>query len=450
MNKCRIKLKYLREVHKIMKEKNPRDTKKNRGMLAFVKKWKLTSKDGKMFHDKKQVIPYEQTEAILKDEAMNGGMPLSRDGAMAYLGKKYIGFKRQRVMDWLKRVEQLQLIHRRSEVPRSKPARAKEGATNWRMSSANEGRFNLGVDLFDIPEEWGRNKFFFIAVLQRNGFTWIYPMTNKRAVTARTMLKRVFKDCKKRFGHEPTGVTSDKGGEFKGEFTRFLKGKKVKQKFEKKLVSWVEKKNSTLFRTFAVLFDIHGFNKATELALEKINNTVSRKTGKAAVDWTYDDFMAVQHRNNRKIKAVPKRKLPVPMNVDDRVRIMLKRAVDKGGMYKSYEGLRKRSHWMWSREIYKITQKKSYGPEFGYKYKINKIIDKKPDPDWYPARELQLIAGSLIRLAKPRPKLKPVPRPQPKGKMKRGFPPKPKAKKAAPGPRRSTRVRKAPKRFGFS
>ena len=141
------------------------------------------------------------------------------------------------------------------------------------------------------------------------------------------------------------------------------------------------------------------------------------------------------------------------MDVDDRVRIMLKRAVDKGGMYKSYEGLRKRSHWMWSREIYKITQKKSYGPEFGYKYKINKIIDKKPDPDWYPARELQLIAGSVVRLAKPRPKAKPVPRPQPKGKMKRGFPPKPKAKKAVPvkaGPRRSTRVRKAPKRFGFS
>ena len=107
--------------------------KKERKIFQFIEKWKLKRKNGKLFHDNKQVIPYEDTEDILKREAVGGGMPLSRDGAVAYLGKRYIGFKKNRVMAWLKRVEQLQLIHRRTDVAKARPARKTEGATNWRI-----------------------------------------------------------------------------------------------------------------------------------------------------------------------------------------------------------------------------------------------------------------------------------------------------------------------------
>ena len=378
---------------------------------------------------------------------------------MAFLGKRYIGFKKNKVMAWLKRVEQLQLIHRRSDVPRAKPARKREGATNWRMSSANEGRMNLGVDLFDIPKEWSAYKYFFVAVLQKSGFTWLIPMSNKKARTARTCLKKVFADCKKRFGAEPSGVTSDKGSEFLAEFQTWLKGRNVKQKFEKKLCSWVEKKNSTMARTFAVMRQVHGFKKALELTLEKINNTVSRKTRKAPADWTSEDFKKKIPRYNRKIKANPRRRIAVPLEVGDRVRIMLKKAIDKGGFYKSYEGMRKKSHFNWSRKIYKVTNVKKGSQGFPHKYKIDDQAG-----DWIPHRELQHISGKLVRLSQVKARVKPrakkalsapirrvsirplVPTPGPIKKQKRA-----KAKKALSAPvlRRSTRVRRAPVRFGF-
>ena len=436
MNRCRIYRSFLRNVVEFLDKKlTPQNfynyNKKERKVFTFIEKWGLSKKNGKVYHKGLEVIPYEATEDILKKEAIGGGMPLSRDGAMAYLGKRYIGFKKTRVMDWLRRVEQLQLIHRRSDVARSKPARQREGATDWRMSEANEGRFNLGVDLFDIPKEWSAYKYFFIAVLQKSGYTWLVPMSNKRAVTARTCLKQVFRDCKMRFGSEPTGVTSDKGSEFRGVFGRWLKGKGVKQKFEKKLCSWVEKKNSTMARTFAVMRQLHGFKKSLELTLEKTNNTVSRKTRKAPADWTHADFLAKTKRYNRKIKATPKRKIPLSYDKSDRVRKMLKQAVDKGGFYKSYEGMRKKSHWMWSRKIYRITDRRSMGKGFPYKYKID-----DHQQDWIPHRELQLIEGKIIRLSVPRapPKQKPK-----KAKVQKAL--------SAPIPRRSTRVRKAPVRF---
>lgn len=475
MNKCRINRPFLRRVHELIGDKNPKDTKLNRRALLFIKKWELTKKNGKVYHNKRLVIPVEETEAILKLEAISGGMPLSRDGAYNYLNRYYVGFKKHRILAWLSRVESIQLNKRRTEVARSKPARGREGATNWRMADFNEGRFNLGVDLFDIPEEWSAFAFFFVAVLQKTGYAWVIPIENKKMPTTLTALKQVFRECKMLFGSKPSAVTSDKGPEFKNKvWTKWIADQGVKQKFEKKLCSWVEKKNSQFGRAFAVMLDIHrpvgkkrgGFWKALELAVNKINNTVSRKTRKAPADWKPEDFTKRLPRYNRKIKAVPKRRKHAPFDLEDRVRLMQKQAIDKGGFYKSYEGTRSHFHRMWSKDIYQITKKKSRGPGFGYEYKIN-----DEDQDWIPQRELQLIPpGPLVKLhiQRPAPKQKPKDNlaparrgfppkqaPMRRGfppKASRGFPPKPKGKvsSAAPTLRRSTRVRKAPARFGFS
>ena len=74
-------------------------------------------------------------EAILKREAEQNGMPLSREGAYAYVTKKYIGFKRRSIAAWLKRIEQLQLIHKRPDANTRINKRNREGARNYRMAS---------------------------------------------------------------------------------------------------------------------------------------------------------------------------------------------------------------------------------------------------------------------------------------------------------------------------
>jgi hypothetical protein len=201
-----------------------------------------------------------------------------------------------------------------------------------------------------------------------------------------------------------------------------------------------------------------GYEIALKLAVEKLNNTVSRKTRRAAVDWKPEDFLKRTKRYNRKIKAVPKRKVHRAFSLEDRVRLMQKQAVDKGGFYKSYEGTRSKFHRMWSTEIYLVTKKKSRGPGFGYEYKIN-----DEDQDWIPQRELQLLPeGRLVHLQLPKPirkKKKPAApvrarrgMPSKLGanqRLKRGFPPRAKSVKGSDPPalRRSTRVRRKPDRY---
>ena len=148
MNKCRIRRSYLNDVKTAMRYQRPGKA------LKWAKKWKLTQKNGHLWHGPRQVVPVEETEAILKKEASSGGMPLSRDGAYNYLKTKYVGFKQKQINAWLKRVESLQLIHRRNNAePRGRNRRPKEGVTNWRMAPFNEGRFSLGIDLFEFPKE---------------------------------------------------------------------------------------------------------------------------------------------------------------------------------------------------------------------------------------------------------------------------------------------------------
>ena len=100
MNKCRIAQEFFDLLHAGIKTGKP----KNRKVRLFLEKWGPIAKGGSLFYDGKEIIPYERTE-IMKREAESNGMPLSRDGAFKYLQKLYIGFKKRRVMEFLKSVE---------------------------------------------------------------------------------------------------------------------------------------------------------------------------------------------------------------------------------------------------------------------------------------------------------------------------------------------------------
>ena len=425
MNKCRISRRFLTDVRQAIR-KNTKDGK----AATFAKKWKLKLENGKLFHQGREVIPPEDVDVILKREATSGEMPLSRDGAYRYLRKRYVGFKLKAIADWLKRVESLQLIHRRNNAePRGRNRRPREGVTNWRMASKHEGRFSCGVDLFEFPREWTRYKYCLIVVLQRNGFVWAEPMSSKTSQLCKTKLLNVFEDCKKRFGRIPTGVTSDKGGEFMGEVSKMLKSKKIKQRFEKKLCAFVENKMSQIFRQFAVLIKVHGFNTALKLAVAKVNNTVSRITRKAAVDWTPKDFFAVK-RIQRKLKSRINHRAHAEYPIGQRVRHLLRAAFDKEKLYKSYEGMRRENKFQWSRKIYTV-EKRRLRPGFEHRYKLS-------NGEWYDGSQLQPIAdGPLVKLSLPtKPKVSKPARPAPPVV---DLP-----------PRRSSRARRKPVRYGFS
>ena len=257
-------------------------------------------------------------------------------------------------------------------------------------------------------------------------------MKTKTAQRSLTALRHVFKDCKQRFGSIPTGVTSDDGAEFKAVFDEFLVNKNIERKIVR-LCSWVEARNSTLARAFAVMRNIHGFNKSLELSLQKVNNIQSRINRKAPVEWTAADFQKSTRRYNKKLKKHPTPREQPEYNVNDRVRYMLKKALGKDPFYKSYEGMRKKSHHMWSKQVFAIKEKRRRSGELIYK------VNGK----WRPAYELQLIAASVITLSKPTQK--PVSKAKQKAKKSVTRP----AKARLLIPRRSKRQRLAPARYGF-
>ena len=443
MNRCRISRKFLSEVVAGMKTKP-----KTRKVRLFLKKWPLELKQGKVYYNNRKIIPLEDTEKLMKREAAQNGMPLSRDGAYHYLKRKYVGFKKRNINKWLKTIEQLQLIHKRPHTENRTNRTDREGTKNYFMKG---NRLNLGVDLFAMPKpQWSKYPFFFVAVLQRNSYTWAIPLPNKEAKSCLSKLKTVFRECKELFGQEPTGVTTDDGGEFKAEFDAWLARKRIIRrvttgaKGRGQMAWWVEKRNSTFGRIFAVMFSMHRFKKALRLTLEKLNNIVSRKTRKAPADWKPEDFTKSQKRYNRKIpRRAKQRKQPV-YEVDDRVRYMLKAAQEKEKFYKSYEGMRSNKHAMWSKRVWKIAERKKAGHEF--MYKVNGI--------WRWPFELQEIQGTVIRLeaniAPPAKKKQPPPKPRVQEARKRKVVARRRrvAFEAPPVLRRSTRVRKKPVRYG--
>ena len=256
MNKCKIDQQFYKQIVDGLRTKN----KLSKKVRNFIIKWTPNLKHGKLFWGQKEVIPYEMTEKVLKREAEQNGMPLSRDGAFNYLKKKYVGFKKRRINEWLKRVEQLQMLKIRPHRYTRENKNTREGTKNYFMKKGNQ--FSVGIDLFEIGRSsWTKYKFFFVAVMQRSGLTFAYPMHNKKAASSLVQLKKVYAECKKRFGRGFTEVSSDKGVEFLGAVNTWLKQKKIPHRTltgRTTMCWWAEKKMSQFGPDFGDLDDFDG------------------------------------------------------------------------------------------------------------------------------------------------------------------------------------------------
>ena len=184
--------------------------------------------------------------------------------------------------------------------------------------------------------------------------------------------------------------------------------------------------------------NLHGFQKALELTLLKVNNHKNRITRKAPVDWTPQDFTKKMKRHNRKMRLYPKRKRPVQFQVKDRVRHMLRATLGKTTFYKSYEGMRSKKHAMWSKKLYRITEKRKVTGRQKYK-----VAGK-----WWFSNELLLCEEDIVTLQGPSQK----PRAKKPSKPKAAKGPRKAAVRKAvapmapqPGVRRSSRLRKKAK-----
>ena len=389
MNRCNLTSKRISDIRDVFQGK--RVTAK---MRRFLSKFPCQVKGKKVFFEGKQLIAQEDTHAIMKKELLTGEAPFSCEQLFLYLYRKYWGFTRRKVADYVKSLTEFQLMKVRPYVNTRNNKQRVENSTQFMLRKYPN---LVGVDLVDV-RQWTAYPMMLVVVHKNSNRIYAAPLKKKTAKHTLTKFKPIFRQITKEFGF-PEMVTMDSGGEFMGEFDRWLKESDVKTK-RLKLVSFVEKANQTLCRQIGILRSKYGWQKSFDLGLKKVNQIKSRITKGVAADLAKKGIKRALHRYGHNLRQnVKQRKQPV-YKKGNRVRYLLRNASDKNAMYKSYMSLTQKGKSNWSPNVHSIEKSKKKGYERVY------YVDKK----WRPSHELQLIKGPVRKLAvfKPKPKPKPV------------------------------------------
>jgi len=409
MNRCKITQDLLTKVRNF-KKTGMGDEQTRR----WVKRWNPVVYKQIVLHDKKMLVPVEMVDKFL-EKFVQEGMPLGRDSAYKWLEKRYWGFKKRKVHDFISSLESVQLLKKRPHKnTRRNLTHVREGVSQVILSKKYGGSATVGIDLAQLPQQtenypkkaWTKYKYLYVAVAFKTGYLWAYPMTSKTAVSARTVARKLAADFKKQYGVPIKTIVADAGSEFKGVHATFWKSKKVKlisagdgqehKVFENEggKVWWVENKISALMRHIALLREGmgYGWQYALREAKEKVNNTYSRKIKMAPTDVTPALFAKkIKHTNLRLPLNPVARKQPV-FEVEDRVRYLTKNARDVNAvLWKSYNAFRDPKTHVWSKRVFRVTAKRRRGRT--HQYLVNRM--------WFFPFELQLVKGPVRKISKP-------------------------------------------------
>ena len=432
MEKCKLKDDLLSKVIEYIRSGYSYD-KSGTGTRRWFNRWKPDLRKNQLWYQGKPMIPESEVEGYLKAAAQKG-MPMSRDGAYKWLKNRAWGFKKNAVYKFISSLESFQLMKKHPyKNTRQNITQKREGSAQMFLSKKFGGKTTVGVDLTFIPrqtenfprEPWTNYKYLYVAVVQASNFTFSYGMERKSGVESRKCARKLLADFKEKYGVPIKTLLMDAGPEFQKEHTAFLKQKGVKIVTISK-VWWVERRNSMLMREIALLREGFGYKweHAFKYALEKINGTFCRKIKATPDSVTGKQLTKGIKHFNRKLKRKPRQKKQPVYKKKDRVRHLLKSAMDVNTiLWKSYNAFRDRKTHIWSKTVYAVQDKKRKGRTVQY------LVNGK----WFYPWQLQLVKGPVFQLRAPKPVRKKV-TPKPKKKV-------PRAEISTANLRRGTRVR---------
>jgi hypothetical protein len=368
MNRYRFNEKTIVAAKKFLKGEAKREP-------AFLKKFKGTVKEGKLYLDDKMVVPKEKVDTFLRNKIYEGKTPLSRDAAFYWISKNTVGVSRKAVDDWLKK----QRVIRETD---------NQQATTKRPKRQVKTKGQLHIDLVeikwkDLPFEpkamkdigWEKmseeekaegedeiNKgYFFGCVDALTSLAYFKFAKFKTYKYITPIAHAAFKWMSKQLGVplKKMTVKSDMGSEFNWKKYQQWGLKTITVRRD----AFIEAKNSHFQR---VLYRLAKMNTTRDLhaltskAMTQMNRTVSSVSKKAPVENLKENVTDISKKYNAKrgkdsgVKI--KKKALVPGK--DKVRVQLKWAKDKK-MYKAYKGK------MWSKRNYVVKAKK------GSRYTVN-------------------------------------------------------------------------------
>ena len=388
MNRYRFTEKTISAAKKFIKGDGKREP-------AFLKRFKGTVKDGKLYLDDKLVVPKEKVETFLRNKIYEGKTPLSRDAAFYWISKNTVGVARKAVDDWLKK----QRVIRETD---------NQQATTKRPKRQVKTKGQLHIDLVEI--KW-KDLPFEPKALKDIG--WAKMSDEEKAEGSDAVTKGYFFGCVDSL----TSLSYYKFAKFKNHkyitpiakfafqwmsrhlgvpMNKLVVKSDMGSGFDwKKYQSWgirtitvrrdafIEAKNSHFQRVLYRLAKMNttkDLHKLTEKVMTQMNRTVSSVSKKAPVENLKENVTDLQKKYNAKRGKVSgvkvKKKALVPGKV--KVRVQLQWAKDKTH-YKAYQAT------MWSKRTYVVKSKR--GDRYTVRNKTYHRDELKLTEDYDPKSE---------------------------------------------------------------
>ena len=342
-----------------------------------------------------------KSRSTLSELQKNTAAPMGIRTLQHYLkSQPVIGVTRGMITEFFGKHSDLQNITKRP--PTKLTARKhlpKEGVTDFILKKYPN---TIGTDLIKItkktfpPGYKGKtSNYIMTSVHKQTGYVWTGLLNSSGAKDTLPEIKRVLADSKKKFGSNGLHIESDSGVEYFSVFEDYLEDEDIEHT-RLKLVSYVENANSRVQRAMKFLSYDHPIAKNLDLATKKLNNTKSRMTGKAPVEWVGKHNRTVDrvHKGNKSLghrKWEGARHKKRTFKVGDMVNHLVKKvARNKGVLYKSYQD----GNWSEAKEILKKKSGKYWLEDKVSKKQLSKEAAggkiKKRKGWWFPPEDLKL------------------------------------------------------------
>ena len=343
---------------------------------SFLKRFKGTIKDGKLYLDNKLVVPTEDGEDYLRKRVLSGQVPMSRDGLYYYLkSTDVVGISRAQIDKFLK----AQNIIRETDN-----AQPKTNKTSRRVLKKGILSFDLieinWKDLGFTPTDKGsdessdegtghtrRSRYIFSCVDSLTGLVYIHFSRSKKQKYITPIAKKCFQFFVKSLGLDymkQLFAKSDKGSEF--AFKKYESwGVRLKQLVR---ANRIEVANSHIQR---VLFRVAkmGLTKSIKVLVKNtmdiVNNTQSsltKVTPLQAAKMKNTDLAPLYNKKRGQDSGVKIKSKP--LKIGDMVRLNLL-GPKKTSFFKAYKSTQ------WSKRAFEVLAKRAN------RYKINGPKGKK-------------------------------------------------------------------------
>ena len=322
----------------------------------------LKVKASKVYYKDREIIPREKIEDYLRTEMFkkDGSLPFGRDAAFHKLKDSTIGIPRRRLMKFIK--SQPVFEETKAAVPKAKRKGGKRLKTYQIQTDLIFIRKNDLVDSnprFEKTVE--KEETYFVSTVEvSTGLTRLDHTTTKEAKTVTPIVEAHIRSICKALKVHPRTVSArmDKGGEFDVAKIKQL----VPDTETVKVAASCEKRNQDAQRVFYRILksrravSVPNAIHQTQKLLNETYNRVQGGTPNELVEKNNKMFNIKTYNRGRKSYIAGDRRKP--FEVDQRVRVQIKK--EKGGElgFKSYKGITFSKRVYIVRKITKTTPRK--------------------------------------------------------------------------------------------